>query len=52
VILTQPLFEFRQSGFSAAGEIIGSYRGLGQPPAFYEALSEAGVQLDRRVFST
>lgn len=51
VILTQPLFEFRQQGITASGEILGSYRGFGQPPAFYEGLSEAGVQLDRRVFS-
>jgi pilus assembly protein CpaF len=52
VILTQPLFEFRQQGLSGNGEIVGSYRGLGQPPAFYEGLSEAGVQLDRSVFGT
>jgi pilus assembly protein CpaF len=52
VILTQPLFEFRQQGLGVNGEIVGSYRGLGQPPAFYEGLSEAGVQLDRSVFGT
>ena len=50
VILTQPLFNFRQQGINAEGDIVGEYRGLGQPPAFYETLQEAGVDLDRGVF--
>jgi pilus assembly protein CpaF len=50
VILTQPLFNFRQKGVGASGEIIGEYRGLGQPPAFYETLDEAGIHLDRSIF--
>ncbi|HEY0684424.1 MAG TPA: CpaF family protein [Steroidobacter sp.] len=51
VILTQPLFNFRQKGVGARGIVIGSYHGCGQPPAFYEALDEAGVHLDRAIFS-
>ncbi|MBM0104090.1 CpaF family protein [Steroidobacter sp. S1-65] len=51
VILTQPLFSFRQRGVGAGGAIIGSYQACGQPPAFYEALEEAGVRLDRTLFS-
>ena len=51
VILTQPLFNFRQKGVGPGGAILGSYQGCGQPPAFYEALDEAGVCLDRTIFS-
>jgi pilus assembly protein CpaF len=50
VILTQPLFDFRQKGISSRGDVVGSYRGLGQPPAFYETLDEAGIRLDRSIF--
>ena len=50
VILTQPLFNFRQNGVGASGEIFGEHRGLGQPPAFYETLEEAGIHLDRSIF--
>jgi pilus assembly protein CpaF len=51
VILTQPLFNFRQMGVGAHGAVVGSHRACGQPPAFYEALDEAGVSLDRSIFS-
>ena len=51
VILTQPLFNFRQKGIGARGAIVGSYQGCGQAPAFYEALDEAGVHLDRSIFT-
>jgi pilus assembly protein CpaF len=51
VILTQPLFNFRQKGIGAHGAVVGSYQGCGQAPAFYEALDEAGVRLDRSIFS-
>ena len=47
VILTQPLFAFKQRGVGAAGEVIGDYIGLGQAPHFYEDLEEAGIALDR-----
>jgi pilus assembly protein CpaF len=50
VILTQPLFDFRQKGISSRGDVVGRYRGLGQPPAFYETLDEAGIRLDRSIF--
>ena len=51
VILTQPLFNFRQKGVSSQGDVLGDYSGLGQPPSFYEALGEAGIPLDRSVFN-
>lgn len=50
VILTQPLFEFRQRGTRSDGEILGDHVGFGQAPGFYEALGEAGVTLDRSIF--
>jgi pilus assembly protein CpaF len=52
VILTQPLFAFKQQGIGSEGEIIGEYRGFGQAPRFYEALNESGIQLDRTIFGT
>lgn len=50
VILTQPLFEFRQRGIRSDGEVVGEHVGLGQAPGFYEALGESGVSLDRSIF--
>ena len=50
VILTQPLFAFKQRGVSANGEILGEYVGFGQAPRFYEDLDEAGIKLDRSIF--
>jgi len=50
VILTQPLFAFKQQGIGSDGEILGEYKGFGQAPRFYEVLNEAGVALDRSVF--
>jgi pilus assembly protein CpaF len=50
VILTQPLFAFKQRGVGPKGEIIGDYVGFGQAPRFYEDLSESGIALDRSIF--
>jgi pilus assembly protein CpaF len=50
VILTQPLFAFKQRGVGATGEILGDYTGFGQAPRFYEDLNEAGIKLDRSIF--
>jgi pilus assembly protein CpaF len=50
VILTQPLFVFKQRGVAATGEIIGNYTGCGQAPRFYEDLDESGIRLDRSIF--
>ena len=50
VILTQPLFAFKQHGLGAGGEILGDHVGFGQAPRFYEYLSESGVAVDRRIF--
>ncbi|MFL6618339.1 MAG: ATPase, T2SS/T4P/T4SS family [Povalibacter sp.] len=51
VILTQPLFAFKQRGVSPSGEIVGGYTGFGQAPHFYEELNEAGIKLDRSIFA-
>ena len=50
VILTQPLFAFKQRGVGANGEILGEYIGFGQAPRFYEDLNESGITLDRSIF--
>ncbi len=51
VILTQPLFAFKQRGIGPSGEILGDYTGFGQAPHFYEDLETAGVKLDRSIFA-
>jgi pilus assembly protein CpaF len=50
VILTQPLFEFKQRGVGVNGEILGSFVGCDQAPRFYEDLADCGVMLDRTIF--
>jgi len=50
VILTQPLFAFRQRGLGADGSVVGDYVGFGQAPRFYEHLAESGVAVDRSIF--
>lgn len=50
VILTQPLFSFRQKGIGANGEVLGEHTGFGQAPRFYESLQESGIALDRSIF--
>ena len=51
VILTQPLFTFRQRGATADGQVLGEHIGMGHAPHFYEQLEEAGVVLDRSLFA-
>jgi pilus assembly protein CpaF len=50
VILTQPLFAFKQRSVSRNGDIKGDYVGFGQAPRFYEDLRDAGVILDQTIF--
>jgi pilus assembly protein CpaF len=50
VILTQPLFAFKQRGVGAGGEILGDFVAFGQAPRFYEDLEESGIPLDRSLF--
>ncbi len=51
VILTQPLFAFRQRGVGTNGEVLGDFVACGQPPRFYEELEGSGVPLDRSIFN-
>jgi pilus assembly protein CpaF len=50
VILTQPLFTFRQKGIAPDGEVLGEHTGFGQAPRFYETLEESGIALERSIF--
>jgi pilus assembly protein CpaF len=50
VILTQPLFAFKQRGIDARGEVLGDFVGFGQAPRFYEELEAAGIPVDRSLF--
>lgn len=50
VILTQPLFAFKQRGVSAQGEILGDFVGFGQAPRFFEDLEGGGIAVDRSLF--
>ena len=50
VILTQPLFAFKQRSVAANGEVVGDFVGFGQAPRFYEDLRDAGISLDRSMF--
>ncbi len=50
VILTQPLFAFKQRSITANGDVLGDFVGFGQAPRFYEDLRDAGINLDRSLF--
>ena len=52
VILMQTLFEFRQSGISADGQVLGEYAGLGNAPKFYSELESAGMNPERGLFKS
>lgn len=52
VILMQTLFEFRQSGVSADGMVLGEYVGLGNAPKFYSELESAGMKPERQLFKS
>lgn len=52
VILMQTLFEFRQSGISADGQVLGEYVGLGNAPKFYSELESAGMNPERGLFKS
>lgn len=50
VILLQPIFEYRQSGRTSGGAIVGEFTGLGYAPSFYVELESSGEILDRALF--
>ena len=52
VILMQTLFEFRQSGISPDGTVLGEYVDQGNAPKFYSKLESTGMDLDRQLFKS
>ncbi len=50
VILTQPLFVFKQRGLGMNGEVLGEHHGCNQAPRFFEDLADAGLPADRGLF--
>lgn len=52
VVLTQKLFEFRQSGIGPGGAILGEFIGLQTAPKFYSEMEAAGTPLDRSIFDS
>ena len=50
VIVTQDLFEFRQTGVDADGRVTGTYSATGNTPTFLEALKEQGIDLPDDLF--
>lgn len=50
VILLQQIFEYRQSGRTSDGGIVGDFSGLGYAPSFYGELESSGETLDRTLF--
>ncbi|MDP2871769.1 MAG: CpaF family protein [Bacillota bacterium] len=52
VILLQDIFLFKQTGFSADGKVLGSFRPTGVVPGFIDRLEMSGVVLPQDIFST
>ncbi|HEC28363.1 MAG TPA: FHA domain-containing protein [Gammaproteobacteria bacterium] len=50
VVLLQKIFEFKRTGKTADGNILGEYIGCGYAPTFYKELEDAGVEIDRSIF--
>jgi pilus assembly protein CpaF len=50
VIVTQDLFEFRQTGVDADGRITGMFSATGNKPAFLETLRQQGIDLPDDLF--
>jgi hypothetical protein len=50
VITMQDIFEFKQTGISAQGKVIGHYRATGAVPTFFTDLAARGITLDPAIF--
>ena len=50
-IQMQELFRYEQQGRDADGRVLGRFVGCNAVPAFYDKLTEAGVQLDLSIFN-
>lgn len=49
-ITMQDIFEFKQTGISAQGKVIGHYRATGAVPTFFTDLAARGITLDPAIF--
>ena len=51
VIVTQDLFEFRQTGIDAEGHVMGKFSATGHKPTFLDALKQQGIDLPDDLFT-
>lgn len=49
-ITMQDIFEFKQTGISAQGKVVGHYRATGAVPTFFTDLAARGITLDPAIF--
>lgn len=49
-ITMQDIFEFKQTGISAQGKVVGHYRATGAVPTFFTDLATRGITLDPAIF--
>jgi len=50
-ITMQDLYEFRQRGFDATGNVVGYFTATGNVPVFVQQLMERGIEVDMDLFS-
>jgi pilus assembly protein CpaF len=50
-ILMQDIFEFRQSGVSEEGKVLGEFVATGAVPTFLDDLEMRGMSVDRTMFT-
>jgi septum site-determining protein MinD len=50
-MITQPIFEFKQTGVDEKGKVKGTFQPSGLIPKFVETLKQKGVELPRGLFS-
>jgi len=49
-IVTQPIFEYKQTGTDDKGKVVGTYQPSGLIPKFVETLKSKGIQLPKGMF--
>nr|WP_295775644.1 ATPase, T2SS/T4P/T4SS family [Rhodoferax sp.] len=50
-IQLQELFRYEQQGHDAQGRVVGRFVGCNAVPTFYDALTQAGIELDLSIFN-
>jgi septum site-determining protein MinD len=51
-LVTQPIFEFKQTGMNEKGKVIGTFQASGLIPKFVETLKAKGIALPRGLFGS